>query len=178
MRKYIGFSLVSVMCISIAMSYGFARTAKAGSLNQVSEGDAMLKTMDASLAAKLNDYLQIVDRLQRLSSAESAASPSGQARVLGGEPAVAPARVAPKVVAKAQPQKAWWADYELNMVVYSDKSRSAVISGQFVREGDVVRNEAKVIRIDKGSVTLERQGGSNLSSSVQDGLKTLYVKAR
>lgn len=164
MKKYAGLSLVLVMCVATAMAYGFTKTARAAPVNSIGqEGDVLLKTLDLSLATKLKDYLLIIDRLKKLSDADSAAKSANKIRVLSGD-TVAP-RSSP---AKGRPGMPWWSEYELDMVFYSDDARSAVVNGQFVREGDTVRADVIVKKIASQSVTLARQADT----------KTLFVKSR
>lgn len=164
MKKYAGLTLVVVMCAATAMAYGFTKTATASPAHSNEhEGDVMLKTLDLSLATKLKDYLLIIDRLKKISDAESVAKPANKVRVLSGD------KAAPRsTLAKLKPGMPWWSEYELNMVVYSDEARSAVVNGQFVREGDAVRADIIVKKIASQSVTLARQNDT----------KTLFVKSR
>lgn len=181
MKKFAGLSLILAMCVSVATAYGLSRTAQAAP--HAGESDALMKNMDTSLVAKIRDYLQIIDQLQKLSKAEPPSEPANQADVLsGGQPPPAPhmPKAAPVIApTKAPQEKPWWSDCKLSMVFYSDKSRTAVISGKFVREGDAVLDGIVVKKIDRQSVTLEHKASSNEQpSGQQDNLKTLFVKAK
>jgi hypothetical protein len=183
MRKYAGLSLALAMCISIVMAYGFARTARGDSLNNSRDnGDIMMRNLDSSLAAKIKDYLEIIAEIQKIGDEKSSPPPAEHANLLSGGKAPPHFKHTTRHVkapANMPPEKPWWSDYELNMVAYSDKSRTAVVNGKFVREGDSVRNGVTVSKIDSQSVTLDHKGTSNGSAQEQpDETKILFVKPR
>lgn len=55
-------------------------------------------------------------------------------------------------------QAPWWSRYRLSMVVHSTDVHSAVINGQYVRNGDTLANDIIVRHIAPGQVTLVRHG--------------------
>lgn len=162
-NKFIPIILISTALGSSLFAYRLAAHPEPNT-HLASEEYNQLRMVDQRLATKVTEFLELSDLLaQQLKQARLAQNRDSQAPLLVGnqaEPVVAKKQVttvAPPPVSrpKAAP---WWAGYKLNMVVVSNGARSAVINNRYLRTGDMLSRDIRVLRVEQGRVVLGRGG--------------------
>src|SRR6266699_3650037 len=76
------------------------------------------------------------------------------------QPSPQPSADAPAPAAEPAPPPSSFADLKLRSIIYREDKPAAVINGDMLYVGDEIRG-ARVVRIERYSVTVERKGETN-----------------
>ncbi|MEL7966108.1 general secretion pathway protein GspB [Vreelandella neptunia] len=170
-RKYLAAVLLAGAVVSCALANQLASAEERAAQGWHSNQDSQLQSLDARLAEKVREFLELNELLSRqledvrLQQAGQNDVPLLTGNELVPEPVeqVAAEDVTPPAPPEPAPapparQAPWWSHYKLSMVVYSDDARSAVINGRYVQSGDALTSGVVVHAIAPHQVTLARGG--------------------
>lgn len=155
--KYIAAGLLSTAFISCGVAYQFASAAEGG---WQPGSDTQLQSLDVRLGEKVAEFLELNELLTRqLESVRlNQQTLPNEPLLTGNEVVSEPVATEPEIAPAPAPvrQPPWWSRYQVSMVVYSNGSRSAVINGRYVRNGDALAPGVRVRSISPGQVMLAR----------------------
>lgn len=160
MIRYLALAVVGLALLSIGVSHAQAADgAPAGSLNAQD-----LRTLDESLARKVEEQMRFIDMLERhLKGAQSGQPGDAATEVLSRRKFVPPPE--PEKVeepaqqaAPAQPVRAapWWEGYTVQMIVLAPEDNLAVVNERVVRPGDMLAPGVEVGAIREDRVLIFR----------------------
>lgn len=160
MIRYVALSVLGLALLSIGVSH--AQAADGASSTVLNERD--LRTLDDSLARKVEEQMRFIDMLERHLRGGQLVRPDDD----GGEvlsrrrpapalaPQVAPAPQAPPVAAAPVRTAPWWEGYTVDMIVHAPGDSLAVINARVVRPGDLLAPGVEVGAIREDRVLIYR----------------------
>lgn len=158
MIKYVALSVLGLALLSIGVTHAQAGQGQSGA--SLNERD--LRTLDDSLARKVEEQMRFIDMLERHLRGGQLAQPTED----GGD-VLSRRRVVPMPVPQAEsvppapqasptPTAPWWEGYTVEMIMHAPGDSLAVINERIVRPGDMLAPGIEVGAIREDRVLIFR----------------------
>lgn len=160
MIRYLALSILGLALLSIGVSH--AQAADEGASAALKAQD--LRTLDESLARKVEEQLRFIDMLERHLKGGQLARPGEDAGDVLSQRKPAPVPEPEKleapaqVAAPARPARVapWWEGYTVQMIVMAPEDNVAVVNDRVVRPGDMLAPGVEVGAIREDRVLIFR----------------------